>query len=705
MERISKTNGLSDIGFNAIKYDSAHGKLIIAYDNSNVDLWSPDETVNIPDIKRKSIVGDKTIYSISINENLAYLSCGFGIVVLDLDKQEVKDTYYIGPEGTALKVNATAAAYGKLFAATDDGMYTADLDNPFLANYTSWQRWDSAALPVAAYQYLLSTPIGVYAASFNLVFRYNGAVWDSVIEQPGTYYNSMRYYNNALYLCEYNPWLYSRIHAIGPDDSTVAIIPQNEFVGSAKDVVVEDNGRMWVADFEKGMSRWAPGWIQTLYPTGPYSNGAFRIDTRNGDLYVASGSMLSSGIAYNGDGFFVYENDTWKTFNHETKPELTDSLLDFVSIVHNDKTGKTYAGSFSGGSGGGGLVERTNDQLKIYKQGYLLNIPAFATNYPVSDVAVDNDGNVWLTNNGTVKPLDVLTPAGDWQAFALQGISNTEGVTDVYPDNFGKVWVNVRNNGLYVYDPGEDLANTSDDQYKRYLTGSGQGNLPSNLMLDMVFDKNDDAWIGTDKGIAVVYCVSGAIEGCDAQQIIVSGSDSIAGYLLETERINAIAVDPGNRKWVGSENGVWLLSADGLEEIYHFTVDNSPLFSNSIQDIAVDGTTGLVYIATARGLLAFQSDATDVNVSDKRCEASVFPNPVKHDYSGPIAIRGVPYNATVKITDAAGGLVYQTKASGGTATWSGFDYNGNRAATGVYYATSVSADGQTMCRAKIIFIN
>jgi len=195
------------------------------------------------------------------------------------------------------------------------------------------------------------------------------------------------------------------------------------------------------------------------------------------------------------------------------------------------------------------------------------------------------------------------------------------------------------------------------------------------------------------------------MDGCEAQKIIVSGTDSIAGYLLETERVSTVTIDPGNRKWIGTDNGVWLLSENGLEEAQHFTVDNSPLFANTITDIAVDGSTGLVFIGTSKGMLGYQSNAIDARGGEKRCEASVFPNPVKHDYSGPIAIQNVPYNGTVKITDAAGMLVYQTTANGGMAAWNGFDYNGRRASSGVYYVTAVAQDGASTCRAKFVLLH
>ena len=106
LERYSRTSGLSDFEIASIRYNASAGVLVIAYANSNIDLLYDNNTiVNVSDIKRNDLVGNKSINSIFFRGHDAYLSCGFGIVVLNLDKQEIKDTYYIGPNGTAININ------------------------------------------------------------------------------------------------------------------------------------------------------------------------------------------------------------------------------------------------------------------------------------------------------------------------------------------------------------------------------------------------------------------------------------------------------------------------------------------------------------------------------------------------------------------------------------------------------------------------
>ena len=190
--------------------------------------------------------------------------------------------------------------------------------------------------------------------------------------------------------------------------------------------------------------------------------------------------------------------------------------------------------------------------------------------------------------------------------------------------------------------------------------------------------------------------------GCDAQQILVK-QDAYYGYLLATENVTCIKVDGANRKWVGTSSGVFLLSDDGTKQLAHFTTDNSPLFSNAIVDIAIDDASGQVYIGTEKGIQVYRGEAT--GAKENNCEAYVFPNPVKANYTGEIAISNLPYNCEVRITDAAGNLVFKTTSLGGQAIWDGTKLDGKRVATGVYYIFSSNADGTSKCVTKLLVIN
>jgi ligand-binding sensor domain-containing protein len=217
-------------------------------------------------------------------------------------------------------------------------------------------------------------------------------------------------------------------------------------------------------------------------------------------------------------------------------------------------------------------------------------------------------------------------------------------------------------------------------------------------------DNDGELWLGTDEGAAVIYSPENVFSGgnYDAQQILVE----VGGYyqyLLETESVNAIAVDGANRKWFGTEKaGVFLMSEDGTEEIHHFTEENSPLLSNTITSIAID-KDGMVYFGTAQGVVSYRSEAIDPPSTND--DVYAFPNPVPPDYSGLIAVKGLVGNAWVKITDISGNLVYETRAEGGQAVWNGRTINGDNVHSGVYMVFITNDDGSETEVSKILFID
>jgi len=278
-------------------------------------------------------------------------------------------------------------------------------------------------------------------------------------------------------------------------------------------------------------------------------------------------------------------------------------------------------------------------------------------------------------------------------------------LTQIILDDDNYKWiVAAKSGGLLCYDPGGSVENTGDDHWKKFGTGAGNGNLPAADVLCIAKDKDGFIWVGTANGIGVIQCPGQVFtgQGCEAVWPVVK-QGNFAGYLFNGQQVRSIAVDGANRKWVATDNGVWLISATGEEVIYQFTETNSPLLSNIVKKITINGQTGEVFFATAKGICSFRSTATEGAARNEN--VLVFPNPVPPGYSGTIGIRGLVNNAIVKITELDGRLVYQTRALGGQAVWDGKDYKGRRISTGVYLVL-VSNDGRTEnTAAKIVFIS
>jgi hypothetical protein len=205
--------------------------------------------------------------------------------------------------------------------------------------------------------------------------------------------------------------------------------------------------------------------------------------------------------------------------------------------------------------------------------------------------------------------------------------------------------------------------------------------------------------------VAVIYAPSSIInsENYDAQQILIK-QDGINQYLLESEVVTAIAVDGANRKWIGTESGgLFLMSPDGTTQIANYNESNSPLLSNYIIALNIDQQTGEIYIGTNRGLISLRGDAI---TGEGGCgDILVYPNPVRENYSGPIAIKGLVPNGNVKITDVSGNLIYETTALGTQAIWYGKNFKGEKAHTGVYLVFSTDDEGKNTCVTKLLFIN
>jgi hypothetical protein len=323
----------------------------------------------------------------------------------------------------------------------------------------------------------------------------------------------------------------------------------------------------------------------------------------------------------------------------------------------------------------------------------------------------DSKGNLWVLNSLAAAPVNVFTSEGQWRAFGIPGIPGAPQFGDMTVDSYGQKWINVLDNnaplgsGLVVFNDNGTLDIPSDDRSRFFSTGIGKGNLPSVDIRAITEDLEGEIWLGTGRGIAVIYSPGSATTASDfdAQQILIN-QDGINQYLLETEVVTAIAVDGANRKWIGTESGgLFLMSSDGTEQIRNFNEQNSPLLSNFIIALTIDQNTGEVYIGTNRGIVSYQGDAIK---GEGPCgDVIVYPNPVRNDYSGPVAIKGLISNGSFKITDVSGQLVYEGVANGTQAIWNGTDFSGIRVQTGVYLVFSADETGEFSCSTKLLFIN
>jgi len=378
-------------------------------------------------------------------------------------------------------------------------------------------------------------------------------------------------------------------------------------------------------------------------------------------------------------------------------------VLDFIALAADPSDGSLWAGSF-----GGGLVNfKPNGTPLIFKQNNSTLQPAIGDpgSYRVSGLAFDQNNNLWVSNYGASQELHVRKADGSWRAFTIPFTHLENAVGQILVDDYNQIWiVSPKDNGLFCFNYGQSIDNINDDHWKFYRQGPGNGNLPSNNVLCILKEKNGFIWVGTDRGIGIIQCAGSVFspQSCDAILPVVQ-QGNFAGLFFKDETVQCMAIDGANRKWIGTKNGVWLVSEDGEKIIYRFTEENSPLLSNDVRKIAVDPATGEVFISTFNGICSFRSTSTDPVANNNNILA--FPNPVPAGYSGSIAIRGLTNNAMVKIAELNGRLVFQARALGGQMIWNGRNYKGEKAASGVYLVIVRDDSGIDRAVSKIVILS
>ncbi len=656
--RYSKVNGLHDAGIATIGYHESSQSLVIAYQNSNLDVLRKEAIVNIPDILQKQVPGDKHIYNIAFQGNHAWLSTGLGIITVDLDRHEITDTYPLG------RVNAsvTDGRYG--YAATGTGVKRALLQGGNLADLRNWTNISSGIMTS-----LTSIGQQVIGQVKDTLFIWKNDQWVRWFSN-GKPILRIQTSGNTLFVC--HP---GAILQLSPEGAVI-----NSFNAQNPSGATSAGDAVWIADAREGLIQSANGIYKHFSPNSPGGLVAGDMIVHNGALWAAAGTVTGNWQSTgNRNGFYRFEREEWTNY------PVPDALHDVITLCGTDEG--VYAGSF-----GGGVL---NEQLKV-----------IAPDLQVAGMATDREGNLWVSVFGADNNLLVKKKDNSWLKFPIPIFHIANAVSQVLVDDVQQKWiVSPLGNGLFVFNHGSSLENTLDDKWKLYQPGVGRGNLPGADVRCVARDLQGWIWVGTTRGVAVIQCASEVFSaaGCDAYLPIVQ-QGSFAGYLFQHEQVNTIAVDGANRKWVGTQNGAWLISPDGDKIIEQFNTTNSPLPDNVIYHITVHPQTGEVFFATAAGLLSWRGTATEGSITQGN-DVLVFPNPVPPAYEGTIAIRGLVRNAIVKITDVSGKLVFQSRANGGQAVWSGRDYTGHRPQSGVYLVFSSDETGKEKLVTKLVFIH
>ncbi len=729
LQRLSKVNALNDVDITALGWNADRAALLVGYRNGNLDIIRNGQTFNLSDIKRSSLLADKGINTFMSNGALVYVGCGFGIVVVDLDRQEVKETWFIALNAAPASVNAMTFFQDSIYAAVGpatgtsltSGLYSAWREDPNLASFTQWHKRPDIPNPSGNFNAVVA-----FAGKLMVNFRNVAPAPDTIFYWDGAWQRLQLEYNNRLGSLAVSPdgqrlvvaHTYD-VRELDPDLNQAFFINQiqgGNFQPSA--AIARSAGGVWIASIDRGLGRGAGNADDDFFaPNGPKNSSAQKLASAKGAVYVATGSVAGNwSNTFSRAGVHNFKDNEWRTVDQTNDPLYAtgantygNGVVDILTVaVDPDDANHAFAGSWDEGviefrdRHVVGFYNNSNSSLQIFQ-------PLGSENQvQVAGLAYDSNGNLWVTNSNCDSPISVLKKGGGWKAFTPGStLAGNTLMSDLLAASNNFKWIiRPRGNGLLVFNDGGTIDDTGDDQYKLLNTYEHQGKLPASDVYSVAEDNDNQIWIGTSKGVAVFYnpnaVFSTSGENFDAQQILIE-QDGNVQILLETESVYAIAVDGANRKWIGTlSSGAFLVSADGTQQIEHFSTANSPLPSDNVTSIAIDGTTGEVFFGTDQGIVSYRGEAT-LGSTESTC-ATVFPNPVRETWTGPVAITGLVKDSDVRITDIAGNLVYHVKSLGGQAIWPATDMTGKRVSTGVYLILASDVTGTYTCNTKVLVV-
>jgi len=698
LRKLSKVNGLTDCGINTIAYSSEHDLFIIAYTSSNIDIYENGTITNIPDINNKYITGTKDINRIRISGSYGYLATSFGIVLVDLVRFEIHDTWKPSDDGNNNNVHDIAFTDDKIYAATEQGIFSASLNESGLSFFENWEKQfgsasDAIFNSIAAIGYKIYFNKKGTTQSGDSIFTIENNTVSFHNATPGISNHTFEISNHNLIISSG-----SVIRIVDQSGQVVTTISSYDWTSPNANNSIIDGNDIYIADLSQGLVR-GEG-LTTYYsyiPPGPFLNNCSNINSDNGVVYVAGGLVNNAW------------NNTWRTFQMYTyKDGKWTSILDSgswdVMRIRPFPGDNSRIFVSTWGSGvyefSGNLIvnhyDETNSPLETIIPG--------AKYVRICGLAFDTERNLWMTQSGMENSIKILKPDGSW--IVLPYTIEAPTIGDIIISRTGKKWVVLpRGYGLFVLDDHNTPDNFDDDEYRKLSVKDQDGNPLPNIY-SIAEDLDGNIWIGTDQGPAVFYNPDQVFDReIFAFRVKIPRNDGtgLADYLLETEIITAIAIDGGNRKWLGTNSsGAFLISEDGRDLIRNYNESNSPVLSNIITSVAVNGSDGEVWIGTDKGLVTVRELATEGAVT--MINVYAFPNPVKEDWNGDVIITGLSREANIKITDVSGNLVYETFSVGGQATWDLRTFDNRKVTTGVYLIFCSSKDGSDTYVSKLLVI-
>jgi len=698
-EIYNSINGFKAFDISAIAYSPNFNKILIGNTNGQISIIEElsGKVILLNDIVNKNSIPDnlKRINDIFVYENFAYVSTDYGISVIRLNDNNFGDSYFIGNSGEYVAINQITVVNNFLYAATADfGLKRISITNPNMIDYAQWQifdnsKWLSIAnldgslvgvkddLTLNRFENDLPIAVGTVYGGFYRITTFNK-------ELTVTTFESVRLYSENLSM------QFEYIYTNETGRFNAALVKNGAFYLGTK-----ENGAMLI-DRETNSNF-------NISPKGPYSNKVYKMFQDNNDFYVVFGGMtIDYAPVYTTLGISKYNTNTGWSY---LKPSnLYNVRATNYASINPRKKGHLFVGSFLDG-----MIDVTLDSNNFsLSTSQLFNYNNSPLNFivdgdynstRVNGPTFDRNGTGWLTNSWSNTPLKSFDLEGNWLSYSLSSLSLdfNEKFSAPVIDKNGTKWIGSNNSGVIAF-------NETRNNKALLIKDGSLGNLPSLHINSLAIDNNNQLWIATGYGLRVLSSVDQFINNNSLRtNSIIILQDGVAEELFYQQQILKITVDGANNKWVSvAGGGVFLISPNGQETLYKFDMQNSPLPSNDVTDITINGKTGEVFFVTSKGIVSFLNSATEAN--EKLDNVKVFPNPVRPDYTGEVKITGLVDEANVKITDVAGNLVFERKSEGGTVLWSTYNFAGNKVVSGVYMIFIAAPDGGDTIVKKVMIV-
>jgi ligand-binding sensor domain-containing protein len=692
-------NGLKPESITTIHHSQTANKTFAGNTNGLLLIINSDGSVSTKvDIINEVPVppNKKKINDFYEHEGKLYIATDYGISVMDVATSEFIITYFIGTSGEETEVLQTTVLNNQIYAVTRSfGIRKGDLANSNLYDFSQWQTFDTGFWG------------GIVTFNNELVamnadaktYRYNGTSFQQVLNQTQAGLKIKTNGTELIVTTQNHVFVLNQAYS---QIAHITQIPNYNAIFKAATVV---NGILYIGTEKDGLFSAAltnPSVFEAMSPSGPVRNYIFRVKKAPNYLWAVYGDYSRDYNPYALDEFGISKFSTdngWELIPYNDLFQAK-SISDIV--INPNNPNQVYATSYFSG-----LLKIENENIELFNNTNTgpnglesLVVPGSPSyvDIRINSPAFDKDGNLWLTNAFVDKAIKVLRSNGQWQSYNLADVAPTASTGRYGPmaiDKNRTKWIPTLNDGLIAFN--ENYNN------KFIVVNSINGNLADNDVRCVAVDNRNQLWIGTFAGLRVVSVDRFISETELTVNSIIIQEGDLAQELFYQQTILDIAVDGANRKWVSiADGGVFLVSSDGQETIYRFTKNNSPLPSDNINDIEIDGVSGEVFFATDKGMVSFLGTST--KPSDSLSDVFVYPNPVRPNFVGTVKISGLTDKANVKITDIEGNLVYETTSSGGTIEWDTKAFGKHKVASGVYMIFVASEDALDSTVKKVMII-